>query len=99
MAEKINKSQLIRDQLAKTPDASPTEVAERLGKGFDAAYVSTIKSNEKRKAEKKGRKPSKNTKLLATAEQIALAIKFVKEVGGIEQAKAALDTIERIKQL
>ena len=94
MAKKINKSQLVRDELTKTPDASPKEISERLGKRVTAAYVSTVKSQAKKRAE--GRK---SRKLLATAEQIALAIKFVKEVGGIEQAKAALDTIERIKQL
>lgn len=46
----VNKSQLVRDYLSANPDASPTAVAKAIGHGVKPAYVSIIKSNEKKKA-------------------------------------------------
>ena len=46
----VNKTQLIKDALAKNPKASPSEIAEGLKKhGISAQYVSTVKSSLKAK--------------------------------------------------
>ena len=53
----VNKTQLIKDALAKNPKASPSEIAEGLKKhGISAQYVSTVKSSLKAK------KPTKTAK-------------------------------------
>ena len=60
-AKKPPKSAAIREELKKSRNGSPTEVAEKLNKKgvqVTAAYVSTIKASDKRKAKsgKRGRK-------------------------------------------
>lgn len=59
--DKVNKSQLIRDALAASPDKSPAEIAEALnskhGLKLSGQYVSTIKSNSSKKSGKNSRGP------------------------------------------
>jgi len=92
----VNKIQLIRDQLKSTPTAGPTEIAAIIGHGITAQYVSIVKSNMKKKSGTK--KKVKKTKA-GSGDPLISAINFIEEVGGINQAKDALATIERIKQL
>jgi hypothetical protein len=107
----INKSQIVRDALAKNPEASPKEIAAKLkAQGITAQYVSVVKSNSKAKkagkksgakktvAKKKpGRKPGR--KAASTTSSLDATIEFIEASGGIDAAKAAIAQIERIKSL
>jgi hypothetical protein len=101
--QSVNKSQAIRDALQAHPDKSPAEIAEGLkAKGLDvsAQYVSTIKSNAKSKGRKRkvvkrripGTSPGRNG--FATFQA---ALHFIREAGGLDQAREALQTIEEIQ--
>ena len=109
--EEINKSQAIRDALRANPDKSPSEIAELLkAKGIDVTgpYVSTVKANM-RKTRRAVRKMSRGIRRagrksgLVGGSQIDnglqvmnAAVELMKIAGGLEQAKAALSTVEEI---
>jgi hypothetical protein len=99
-----NKSQAIRDALEANPGKSPSEIAEVLkakGLKINAQYVSTIKSGMKAK-EGRARKVVRRRKPGRASSNgfapIEAALKFITDAGGIEQAKQALGTIERIQE-
>ena len=109
--EEINKSQVIREALRASPDKSPSEIAESLkAKGIDVngQYVSTIKTNMRktrqavRKVRRYVRRAGRHTGLAGGTQTdnglqvVNAAIEFVKIAGSLEQAKAALGTIEHI---
>lgn len=101
--EAVNKSQAIRDALQAHPEKSPSEIAEELkAKGLDvnAQYVSTIKSN----AKNKGRKTKLVRRGKAAAGRrrndfgpVGAALHFIREAGGLEMARQALQTVEEIR--
>lgn len=107
MAKKaaVNKSQAIRDALAKNPDKSPSEIAEMLksdGITITAQYVSTIKSNAKIKTRRKvmGRRGRpRGGATGAGLGTMGAALALIKAAGGLEQAKNVLSTIEQISQV
>src|SRR4029077_9325035 len=83
----VNKSQAIRDALAKDPNASPKQLSAELNaKGIKASptYVSMIKFNmkSKRKGPKKGRPASQDTGAVVIAADLVEAKKLVDRVGG-----------------
>jgi hypothetical protein len=101
--ETVNKSQAIRDALQAHPDKSPAEIAESLkAKGLDisAQYVSTIRSNAKTKERKTkivrrrnpGKSPGRNG--FGT---VQAALHFIREAGGLDQARQALQTVDEIQ--
>lgn len=109
--EETNKSQAIREALRANRNKTPIEIAEMLkARGIDvnAQYVSTTKSNMRKTSRAvrnvrrgirtAGRKSSLNgvsdfgNGLLV----IKAAVELLKTAGGIEQAKAALATVEEI---
>jgi hypothetical protein len=99
----VNKSQAIRDALQAHPQRSPLEIAEGLkanGLEVSAQYVSTIKSNAKTKGPKtksvKRRKPraSPGRNGFGTFQA---ALHFIREAGGLDHARRALQTIEEIQ--
>jgi hypothetical protein len=109
--DEINKSQAIREALKANPDKSPSEIAELLkAKGIEVngPYVSTIKTNMRktRRAVRKMRRGIRRAGRLsrigggnATDNGLAVmnaAIEYMRIAGGLEQAKAALTTIEQI---
>jgi soluble cytochrome b562 len=99
--EAVNKSQAIRDALDAHPDKSPSEIADDLkAKGLDvnAQYVSTIKSNAKAKSRRsklvrRGKASSRSNGL----GPVGAALAFIREAGGLEAAKHALQTVEEIR--
>ena len=109
--DELNKSQAIREALRANRGKTPIEIAEMLkatGVEVNAQYVSTIKSNM-RKTSKAVRKVRRGIQRagrrshLDGASQfgkglqvINAAVELVKVAGGIEQAKAALATVEEI---
>lgn len=111
--EDINKSQVIREALRASPDKSPSVIAEELkAKGVEVTgqYVSTIKTNMRktrqavRKVRRYVRRAGRHTGLGGGSQTgngllvVNAAIEFVKIAGSLEQAKAALGTIEHIGQ-
>lgn len=107
--EEVNKSQAIRDELKANRDKSPIEIAELLkGKGIEvtAQYVSTIKSNM-RKSSRAVHKVRKGIRMAGRRsggsvtngfQVINAAVELLKVAGGMEQAKAALSTVEEISK-
>jgi len=112
--KKINKSELIREYIAKHPKSGNKDIAEALApQGINYGAVANVRQQLKTKsgaqpAGKRGRpagsksKASKTVKRAKPAASGALgsleaAINFIQEAGGIDQAKAAIDTIEKIK--
>lgn len=99
--KKINKSAEIRDFLNANPKASPAEAAAKLsrkGMKVTAGYISVVKSNMKKKA--KGTtlsrtRPSKKSPDV-TYESMIKAKSLMKEAGGLEEAKQALDALARL---
>jgi len=95
--KEVNKTQLIKEALAKSPNGSPSEIAEELkAHGITAQYVSTVKNTLKkkkgtkkvgRKAASKGREGSVNRSDLVRAKKLA------DELGGVQKAKELLDII------
>lgn len=109
--EEINKSQAIREALRANRDKTPLEIAEMLtAKGIEvnAQYVSTVKTNMRKTSQavrrvrrgiqRAGRKSSLNgiTQFGNGLQVINAAVDLLKLAGGIEQAKAALATVEEI---
>jgi hypothetical protein len=99
-----NKSQAIRDALEANPDKSPSVIADALkakGLKVNAQYVSTIKSGMKAKrggARKVVRRRKPHRASSNGLGPIEAALRFITDAGGIEQAKQALATIEKIQE-
>ncbi len=95
---KVNKTQVVTDALAKDPDASPKELAAKLTKQgikMSAGYVSTIKSAQKKK---KGAKAnSRNLDEKVSLHALVEAKEMVERLGGIEKARAVIETLSQLK--
>ena len=96
----VNLSEEIRKYVASNPNAKPKAVAEGLAKAgmkVTPIYVSTVLSNARRKSGKgkRGRKgrAANQGDVLANLVQ---AKKFIDKLGGIDAAKAAIDTLAKI---
>ena len=98
----VNKSEAIREHAGKHPDDGPNAIAEALGKRgikVTAAFVSTVRSNDKRKGDGNGRKTrrGKGGELDdSTVRALTSAKKLVDEAGSVSAAKAALDTYGKL---
>jgi hypothetical protein len=96
-----SKSQAIRDYVAANPDQGPKAVAEALnaaGVNVTAAFVSTVKSTDKRKTGKKrgrpGRKPGGGDTV--SMELLLKAKRLADQLGGIAAAKRAIDAYAKL---
>jgi hypothetical protein len=103
-AEKVNKSQAIRDYCEANPDAGPTEVAAELKKQgiqVSTAMVSTVKTLAKKRKKGRGRKKAARGAKPAS-DKIALsslitAKKMAESLGGIEKAQATLAALAKLQ--
>ena len=100
----VNKTQLIKDALAKNPKASPIEIAEGLKKhGISAQYVSTVKSSLKAKKPTKTAKKKVAKKTVAKkSDKVSLgdlvkASKLAEELGGVDKAQEMLNALAKLK--
>ncbi len=98
-----NKSSAIRDYKAANPTASPKEIAEALGKSgivVSAQFVSTVLSNAKKKGGKigkRGPKPGRKAGAVGgSLEQLLKAKKMAEDLGGIDNALAALNVLAQL---
>ena len=102
----INKSQAIRDYLAKKPKAAPKEVIAALkenGVEVSVGLVSNVKYSKKRP--KKAVKKKVSVKTVA-ARRLAVASlsvadllevkKLADQMGGVKTVRQALDTLEQL---
>jgi hypothetical protein len=112
-ARESSKSQAVRDYLAKNPDAGPKQVVEDLAaKGIKVsrslASVVKYKSRPKRKATKKRkvRRRRMTTAVAArrttrashlTADDLLEAKKLVDSLGGIDEARRALEALDQLR--
>ncbi|MEQ9406981.1 MAG: hypothetical protein RIK87_04615 [Fuerstiella sp.] len=102
MTKKVSKTQLIKDELALTPEAKPIEIAEKLKKhGVTAQYVSTVKFNmNKKKTKKKGAGARKMVRKPASIQvdvaDLVAAKDFANKIGGVDKAKALLDALVKL---
>jgi hypothetical protein len=106
--KKINKTQLILDALAKYPNETPMEIADRLkAYKISAGYVSTIKSARKagkKKAAKKSKQVGKTGRRArrngdgdnVSMSSLVKAKQLADELGGVEKAKAVLDALAKL---
>lgn len=97
-----NKSSAIRDYKAANPTASPKEIAEALGKEsivVSAQFVSTVLSNAKKKGGKigkRGPKPGRRAAAGGGLEQLLTAKRLVEQLGGIENARSAINVLAQL---
>jgi hypothetical protein len=107
----VNKSHSIREALKANPDKSPSEIAELLkarGVDVNGQYVSTIKTNMRktrravRKIRRGIRRAGRRSRLSGGnptdngLQVVNAALELMKIAGGLEQARAALATVEEI---
>ncbi len=100
----VNKTQLIKDALAKNPKASPSEIAEGLKKhGISAQYVSTVKSSLKpKKPTKTAKKTVAKKKVAKKSDKVSLgdlvkASRLAEELGGVDKAQEMLNALAKLK--
>lgn len=98
-----SKSQTIRDVAAKMPGAGPTEVAkaaaEKLGIKLTPSLVSQASTVMKGKGGKKKGKPGRKAAAATNGKangHLSEAIKFIKSVGSVTKAQAAVDEVRRM---
>lgn len=102
-----NKSEAIRAYMGKNSSAGPTEVAAALAKdGIEVtpAFVSTVLSNDRRKAGKPSKRGGKGRGRAAAAaaasgaslDHLIEAKKLVQKMGGISEARQALNLLAKI---
>jgi hypothetical protein len=101
---KINKSQKIREHLTKNPKATPKAVVDALkaeGVEVSSPLVSQVKSKGSGKS--KGRKAGRKKAAAVATIQPGLTVtdlrnvkKVVDRLGGIKQARKALDVLQEL---
>ena len=97
--KKVNKTQLIKDALAKNPKASPIEIPEGLKKnGISAQYVSTVKSSLKAKKPTKTakKKVAKKSDMVSLGDLVK-ASRLAEELGGVDKAQEMLNALAKLK--
>jgi len=105
-AAPVNKTEAIKAALRANSESTPKEISEMLkAQGVDASpgYVSTIKTNLKAKKKPKKVAPAPEPEAGPVVAKDAVSIgllvkakKLVKELGGVQEAKAALNALAQL---
>ena len=93
-----NKSQAIRDHLAKHPDDMPRAIVAALKKRNITAtttLVSVVKSRRRRRKKAATTQPTVSDKISISA--LVQAKKMADQLGGIEEAQAALSALAKLQ--
>ena len=100
----VNKSQAIRDHLAKQPDDGPKTVVAALGKKKITAtesLVSHVKyalaGKKKRRRKKKAATTQRTVSDKISISTLVQAKKMADQLGGIEKAKTALAALTKLQ--
>ena len=94
-----NKSDAIRDYLAKNKDAKPKEIIEALAKQgikVSQALVGNVKFTSGKKTVKAKKKAGRPPRADLTAADLLEAKRLADQLGGISKAKQALETLEKL---
>jgi hypothetical protein len=103
--ERGARSQAIRDYLAAKPEAGPKEVISALkakGVVVTTGLVSNIKYGGKKSKRRRGRSLTmraaarRTGKSTVTIDQLLEVKRFANSLGGAEQLRRALDTLEQL---
>ena len=94
---KVNKTALVKDYMAKYPDAGPSEIANALKVyKIPAGYVSNIKM----KLNKGSGKPTRHRRVSSSAnaagENVVAAAAFIKSCGGIDEARQSIEIAQEV---
>jgi hypothetical protein len=102
----VNKTKAIKAALKANPKSTPKEISEMLkAEGVDASpgYVSTIKTNlkGKKKAKKAAAAPVAEAGPVVAKDAVSVGLlvkakKLVKELGGVKEAKTALNALAQL---
>ena len=99
----VNKSQAIRDYSAANPDAKPMAIAAALkkrGVNVTPEFVSTVRSNDKRKTGDIGGRQSRGTVGKGAISQVLPSLieakKMADLLGGTDKAREALDALDKL---
>lgn len=96
----VNKTQAIKETMDKFPSLGPQAIAAKLkeqGVSVTPAYVSTIKSSLKRRAQKAtGVRNGASGGFIAIS-ALKQAQDFIEKAGGVDQAREALDVLAKLK--
>ena len=104
----ITGSESIRRYIAKYPSSKPKEIELGLkqeGVKVSMALISNVKYGGGKKAGKKKRRmrgavvhaAARRTSVAVTVEQLLEVKKFADSVGGVDQVRTALDTLEQLR--
>lgn len=95
---KVNKTALVKDYLAKHPNARPAEVSKSLKEHkISTAYVSNIKSKLKWGTNKVPKRPGSSADThTSTVKNVLAAAHFIKSCGGIEEATEAFEIAQKV---
>ena len=105
-ASGVNKSQAIRDYLAKNPQSSPKTIVEdlkdqgvevSLGLASAVKYGSGKKTARKKKAGRRGRPASRSTVGSLTMEQLLVTRELADRLGGTDHVRQALEVLEKLR--
>lgn len=94
-SDSLSKAERVRAYMEENPKASPKEVSDALSKhGITAQYVSLIKMkhNSKKRAERVVMPPDAQL----TYSVLMIAANLIKECGGPEQAKLAINAVAEL---
>jgi len=103
----VNKTQAIKAALSANPKSTPKEISEMLqAQGLDVSpgYVSTIKTNlkgKKKKAKKAAAAPAPEAAPALPKDAVSVGLlvkakKLVRELGGVKEAKTALNALAQL---
>ena len=102
----VNKTEAIKAALKANTKSTPKEISEMLkAQGVDASpgYVSTIKTNlkAKKKAKKAAAAPAPEAGPVVPKDAVSVGLlvkakKLVKELGGVKEAKNALNALAQL---
>ena len=91
---KLNKTAMIRDYMAKHPNAGPSEVAEGLrAHKISVSYVSNIKLKLKKDTRQR---PSTRTAYASSEGNVIAAAEFIKGCGGLDEAIEAFEIARKV---
>jgi hypothetical protein len=100
---KINKSQAIRDYLAKNPSATPSVIQEALAKKGLKVGASLISQVKYKPSASKGRRKKRGRPARASASgrriglaQLVEAKALADKMGGVARARQALDMLAKL---
>ncbi|MEZ6130302.1 MAG: hypothetical protein R3C59_16585 [Planctomycetaceae bacterium] len=98
----VNKSQLIKEALAKNPNASPVEIADSLKEhGITPQYVSTTKFNMKKRGgitpgRRVGKTSFRKSEPTFTLSELVKASKLAEELGGVQKAQELFGALSKL---